>query len=186
MSESEADHAAVQTGSSSPDAIAQALSLIVQQTPNAPYGAKALLDPATSICTFARLLCVSKKLQDALDSAAVGWLSVDLTLGMNEDPARSTDGPEIPVPISENQLNWVARHLQRGHIRQLRLSGMSARSMQRLPASSALLPLLERVWTDIRSQHQGCIHPRSAAAGGWGFYTSCGECLGCMVSSFWW
>lgn len=153
----------------------QALGLAVQHTVNGP---KALLD----LSTFARLLCVSRKLQETLESAAVGCLIVDLTLSMNGSPARSCIEPELPVPILEDQLSWVSRHLQRGHIHQLKLSGLSARTLQRLRSGlSAELPALEHLWKGMCSQHRACIQP-----GGSGSLASCGEHLTCVVYSFKW
>lgn len=134
--------------------------------------------------TFARLLCVSKTLQTALESAAVGCLAVDLTLSTSGSPARFIYEPEYPTFILQQQLAWVAKHLQQGHIRQLRLYGLSARSIQWQGCgseSAAAMALLEQLWADISSKHSACFR---SCADDCDFYTSCSEHMACMAFTF--
>lgn len=151
------------------------------------YSTQSTAQKLFSICLPLHGYCVSAgSCRKPLKSAAVGCLTVDLTLSMNGSPARSCIEPQLPVPISENQLSWVSRHLQRGHIHQLKLSGLSARTgagtMQRLRSGlSDELPALEHLWKGMCSQHRACIQP-----GGSGSLASCGEHLTCVVYTFKW
>lgn len=170
---------AVQTDSRSADqhhdALMQALGLAVQHTVNGP---KALLD----LSTFARLLCVSRKLQETLESAAVGCLIVDLTLSMNGSPARSCIEPELTVPISENQLSFKAS-AARAYPPAEAVWAVSTHPAETEVRSglSAELPALEHLWKGMCPQHRACIQP-----GGSGSLASCGEHLTCVVYSFKW
>lgn len=167
--------------SSSSDALMQALCLATQHTTSNDF-----LDSAT----FARLLCVSKTLQTALESAAVGCLSVDLPLSTSGSPAQFIREPYRQGPVSQQQLAWVAKHLQQGHIRQLRLTGLSARSIRRYGTGVyAIMPALEQIWGDIRSQHSACIQGDPAAACSdnilGGFYILCGKVTTFILSALW-
>lgn len=103
--------------SSGSDALVQALVVAIQHSSPNQYH-----DPTI----FCRLLCVSRKLQVALEAAAVGCLSVDLVLSTSGSPERFIYEPEKTGHISKQQLDWVSKRLQQGHIRQLRLLGVSA------------------------------------------------------------
>lgn len=162
--------AAVEANSSSLEALVQVLAI--------QHGTCNEFLDAT---TFARLLCVSKTLETALESAALGWLSVDLTMSTSSSPARFIREAYCQGPVSQKQLVWVSRHLQQGHIRQLRLSGLSARSIRRYGTGEyAVMPALEQIWADMRSQHSACIqgYPGSMFVDDIG--TICGEITACM------